>query len=804
MDSIKTAQALLARQPLSEFLPYLAYEEARKLFTLDTGIGFIFECTPQFIGEEGASVMRGLLESLVPPGTSLQIMLYASPNITHLLDSYVMAREAVHGESIYTDMCRKQRDFFLSGRKEGIMKGVPAVIRDFRLFCSVVVPVRRTPEEFSQNMERVENIRETTLQALNTAQMYPRELDPEGLINLMTELLNPGHLNDAVLHYDPKLPIKDQLVYADTVIKVHEDRIKLDGTVLKSLTIRQYPQEWDINRGVHFVGHLFENAKQIPVPFFIVLNCEYPDRSGAVSAIQRKAMAAGYQAFGPLAKWFPKLAMKKQNFDQLAVAMEEGESPIYAYLNIFYYARDEKQAVNVTATLDALYRSLNFVVQQDNYIMLPLFLQALPMCYLASAQKDLHRQKTFTTANTSELLPVQADWKGFGKPALLLLSRRGQLQIFDIFSNPSGGYSGVIVAATGKGKSVFCNRLTTSYLGLGAKIWTIDVGRSYEKTAYQVGGEFIVFDRSSRICINPFTHVVDINEEMPILKSIIAQMASGVPLDDLSLSYIEEAIKETYILKHTEMSVTDVAMRLESGGDPRQRDLAKMLYPYTAQGAYAAFFEGDSTLSQKSHYTVLELDELKSKKDLQEVVLLTLIYQIQQQMLDRSQRKLVLVDEAWDLLTGANTAAFMETGYRRIRKYQGSFITITQSVNDFHRMPAGEAIIENADFMFLLGQRAESIEALKQTQRVALNEGSYKLLKSVHTDVGNYSEIFVYTPVGTTVSRLVMDRFEQLLYTNKAEEFAKIKHYRDGGLSISEAITRVMEDEDAARTKKLP
>jgi conjugal transfer ATP-binding protein TraC len=42
----------------------------------------------------------------------------------------------------------------------------------------------------------------------------------------------------------------------------------------------------------------------------------------------------------------------------------------------------------------------------------------------------------------------------------------------------------VIVAATGKGKSVFCNRLTTSYLGLGAKIWTIDVGRSYEKTAY--------------------------------------------------------------------------------------------------------------------------------------------------------------------------------------------------------------------------------------------------------------------------------------------------------------------------------
>ena len=110
-------------------------------------------------------------------------------------------------------------------------------------------------------------------------------------------------------------------------------------------------------------------------------------------------------------------------------------------------------------------------------------------------------------------------------------------------------------------------------------------------------------------------------------------------------------------------------------------------------------------------------------------------------------------------------------------------------------MPAGAAIMENADFMFLLGQRPESIEALKQSQRVSLSEGYYDLLKTVHTDTGNYSEIFLYTPMGISIGRIVLDRFEQLLYTNKADEFQLIQQYKNEGLTISKAINKVIEGE---------
>lgn len=298
--------------------------------------------------------------------------------------------------------------------------------------------------------------------------------------------------------------------------------------------------------------------------------------------------------------------------------------------------------------------------------------------------------------------------------------------------------------------------------------------------------------------------MIDLNDEMPQLKAIVAQMASSQALDELSLAFIEEAVQNQFAKKGRAMTVTDVAEFLASGSDPVQKELSKRLYPYTAKGAYASYFEGESTLNPKQRYVVLELEDLKAKKDLQEVVLLTLIFQINQDVIrDRTEKKIVIIDEAWDLLTGGNTTEFMEAAYRRFRKYQGACISITQSINDFYRIPAGQAIIENADFMFLFRQRLESIEALKRSQRVSLSDGAYEILKSVHTDSGNYSEVFIYTPVGFTVGRLIIDRFFQLLYTTRPDEYGRLEEYTLGGLSISEAILKVMEEERRAGLKRI-
>ncbi|PLP34394.1 type IV secretion system protein TraC, partial [Klebsiella variicola] len=165
---------------------------------------------------------------------------------------------------------------------------------------------------------------------------------------------------------------------------------------------------------------------------------------------------------------------------------------------------------------------------------------------------------------------------------------------------------------------------------------------------------------------------------------------------------------------------------------------------FTSAGQYGKYFVGKNNIDFKNPFTVLELSRLESSEHLKQVVLLQLIYQIQQDMFmgDRSQMKLVIIDEAWALLSG-NIGAFIEKGYRRFRKYNGAAITITQSINDIYKDSIGKSIADNSAFMLLLGQSESAVNEAEANKRLALDEAGYRFLKTVRSTKGVYSEIFV-------------------------------------------------------------
>lgn len=795
METTALLNKMLTRNSISAYLPYLTYNKSKDCYTLETGVGVIFECTPlQFPSMEQKDTIQSLFESALIPGTSVQFLMYASKNVEPYLDAYLLSRKRAGGESIFTDVATARKNFYLKGTSENIIRGNMVKIRNFRLIVSMVIPCEKTPQGYAKCInDHLDKYREGLRQVLSSIGMGPTPVLPAKLNTILSELLNPDH-DFKEANYDTTIPIRDQVVYSDTEIHVEADHLKVDNNYCQSMTVKQYPEDWQLAKCMNFIGSMYENAKQIGVPFIMCMNCEYPDQVKDGASFQKKALAAKYQSFGQFAKWFPHLLVKKKNFDILQEALED-EALFYGYFNIFFYAKNKKEMYDTNQSFQNLYRTMGIVLQDDPFVSMPLFLQMLPMGYNSDIQKSLKRRNTRTTGIISELLPIYADWRGYGRPVIQLISRRGQPQYFDLFSNTRGGFSAAVVASTGAGKSFFVNEMTMGYLALGAKIWTIDIGRSYEKLCDLVGGTFIAFSSDSDICLNPFTLVKDLSEEMPMLKAIIAQMASREPMDDLNMAYIEEAIRNVYDDKGSDTTVNDISEYLNAQDDSRQRELATRLYPYAKYGAYSKLFNGRSTLADQSDYIVYELEELKSKKDLQEVVLLALVYQIQQDILKKDRQKLILIDEAWDMLTGGNTTNFIETAYRRYRKYGGSCVTITQSMNDFYGIPAGVAIVENSDYFFLLRQRPESIEALRKSQRLSLTDGLYDLLQSVHTDSGNYSEVFAYTPDGITIGRLVVDRFTQLLYTTKADEFVKIKEYKNQGLSLKDAINRTILEE---------
>lgn len=315
--------------------------------------------------------------------------------------------------------------------------------------------------------------------------------------------------------------------------------------------------------------------------------------------------------------------------------------------------------------------------------------------------------------------------------------------------------------------------------------------------------------------------IENLDEDMEMIKPLLSQMISpSRALSDYELSQVEINLRLVWEEKGKATTITDLQQRLmracpqggyqessmdSEGGescDPRIRDLAVQLFPYTEDGAYGKYFTGMPNVDFDSNFVVLELEELNGKKDLQAVIMFLLMYKITKEMYEapRNQKKIVIIDEAWDLMGAGNSGEFIEKGYRRARKYGGAFITGTQSINDYFMSKPATAAFENSDWMFLLRQKQESIEALKQSKKLHMDEHMETLLKSITTRQGFYSEVFIKAgQAGYGVGTLIGDPYSQILYSSKADDYEAVQVYVRQGMSYVDAIKQVVADRTKIR-----
>jgi conjugal transfer ATP-binding protein TraC len=161
---------------------------------------------------------------------------------------------------------------------------------------------------------------------------------------------------------------------------------------------------------------------------------------------------------------------------------------------------------------------------------------------------------------------------------------------------------------------------------------------------------------------------------------------------------------------------------------------------------------------------------------------------------DRKTPFTIIFDEAWDLLRGAQSGVFIETLARRLRRYYGSLVVGTQSVNDLFATPAAQAAFDNSDWMCLLSQKSESIEQLKKLGRVSLTPMMESQLKSVKTKQGEYAEVMIYGSSGFAIARLLLDPYSHLLYSSKAQDYTKVQTLRAQGLNLGEALDVLLKE----------
>ena len=824
---------------LSDFLPYQWYDPESELFISEKHIGFILETAPLVGNSESMQKeLSNIFTQILPEESSIQTMIYADKNIGDILGDYIETRED-SSEVMQTLAIRRAKYLSKLAIKSHL---TPYVLRDFKCYMSVCVNL---DNHVNISIKKVTEIKKQIIATLTVVGVSNKVMNPDGLIRFLDGIFNADFRNTNISEkkWNRYEPIRNQVISHDTDIVVEDDLLKIRGgtTELKTFSVVNYPPEWTLAQMSELIGDMFRDTRQFPFPFIIHYGVHIHRQSNDVAKIAMKASMAGKQLNSPIGKYIPNIEREHAELEYAQNCLNKGERLVKTQFNVILFSPKDEMS-SAEQTLRTMFSSMLFRVESNLGTQLHALLTTLPLAWhrdTIALLEEFKKLRTTISVESANLVPQQAEWKGTKTPAMLFGGRKGQVIQFCPFDNTAGNYNVTVVGRSGAGKSVFMQELMASTIGLGGRVFVLDVGRSFEKTCYMLGGQFIEFrqrdvgsdyrssaaqaavenfastnrgDKDSKkkiigsrdhpLCLNPFSLLDPENQEavedtLAMLKSVIQMMAAPMKgVDDKGAALLEQATNEAFKKNKNKTTITDIADFLLSLDDDQARDLGQMLYPYTASGVHGKYFNGESNVNLDNNLIVIELEELKEKKDLQSVVVQMMVINITNKMFlgDRKTPFNIVFDEAWDMLRAKQSEVFIETLARRLRKYRGSLVVGTQSVNDFYSCAGAQAAWENSDWNCFLSQKEESIAQLKNSKRILLDEQKEKVITSVKTEQGKYAEVLINGADGYAVGKLLLDPFSQLLFSTKAEDYAAVQELRKQGYEITEAVEHILEE----------
>ena len=322
------------------------------------------------------------------------------------------------------------------------------------------------------------------------------------------------------------------------------------------------------------------------------------------------------------------------------------------------------------------------------------------------------------------------------------------LVIFDRFSLENG--NSVVFAKSGAGKSFTVKLEALRSMMFGTEVFIIDPENEYQRMCDAVAGAYIRLSLNSTTRINPFDlpRVVD-NEEadnalrsnLVTLHGLLRLMMGGAQaqmqnpnggaapvLNPVEEADLDAALIETYAkagitndpLTHqspppTIADLYDVLLHM--GGTGPQ--LAQRLRKYTS-GTFAGIFSQQSNIDINNPLVVFNIRDLED--ELRPVAMYIVLNFIWNKTKTDRKKRILIVDEAWQLMKYEDSANFLFSLAKRARKYNLGITTITQDVEDFMGSRMGRAIVANASMQILLKQSASAVDVLSDVFKLTSEE----------------------------------------------------------------------------------
>lgn len=357
-------------------------------------------------------------------------------------------------------------------------------------------------------------------------------------------------------------------------------------------------------------------------------------------------------------------------------------------------------------------------------------------CTVPQMSDQLQIRRNMNTGAISTSFPfTSADLTQDGGILYGINMHNNGLVIFDRFTLENANM--VVFAKSGAGKSFAVKLEALRSMMMGSDILIIDPENEYQKLCEAVGGSYIRLSLSSDTRINPFDlpKVIDKEDADDALRANLITLhgllrlmlggtqvtAQGQPLAALTPAEeadLDQALIDTYArvgitsdpLTHnsTPPTISDLYdTLLHMGGTGPQ--LAQRLRKYTS-GTFAGIFSQQSNIDINNNMVVFNIRDLED--ELRPVAMYIVLSHIWNITRSYQKKRMLIVDEAWQLMKYDDSANFMFSLAKRARKYALGLTTITQDVEDFMGSKMGRAIVANASMQLLLKQSSSAVDVL--------------------------------------------------------------------------------------------
>ena len=319
------------------------------------------------------------------------------------------------------------------------------------------------------------------------------------------------------------------------------------------------------------------------------------------------------------------------------------------------------------------------------------------------------------------------------------------LVIFDRFSLENANM--VVFAKSGAGKSFTVKLEALRSMMVGSDILIIDPENEYQKLSDAVGGSYIRLSLSADTRINPFDlpRVIDSDEADDALRAnlvtlhglfrlmlggsqatAMGQMMSALtPAEEADLdqglidTYARAGITSDPLTHHsvppTISDLYDTLLHMGGTGPA----LAQRLRKYTT-GTFAGIFSQQSNIDINNHMVVFNIRDLED--ELRPVAMYIVLSHIWNITRSDQRKRMLIVDEAWQLMKYDDSANFLFSLAKRARKYYLGLTTITQDVEDFMGSKMGRAIVANSSMQLLLKQSSSAVDVLSDVFKLTEEE----------------------------------------------------------------------------------